>query len=210
MGVIFRFIPYLFLLGGIALSYMSRKSKKQRTYQHTSQASQLQALSNDADSLLEALKHPDWRIREAAIWSLAESLDPKIIPYMVGMLNDADNDVREAASNILIAFGEESLHYLLDILNHGDNVIARETAAKALSIMADRASVNSLIEALNDTSVWVRIPVVQALGEIGDPQAVPALIKALRDHDIEVRKHAIEALEKIGTPEALSALTGDA
>ena len=205
-----RLFPYILLFGGVIATLLSRKKKKKLSSRPNLQTIPSKVnLPNDMNSLLETLNHPDWRIREAAVWALAENFNPIIIPHLIGLLDDTDNDVREAASNVLIAFGDDSVPYLLDVVSSDRSVIARENAVKALSIIADHTAVPSLIDALNDPSVWVRIPVAQALGNIGDAQAVPALINALKDTDLDMRKTAIEALEQIGTPEALAALTED-
>jgi len=67
-----------------------------------------------------------------------------------------------------------------------------------------RPAVQSLITALEDENLGVRLSSVRALGRIGDRQAVPALIKALEVG--YVRESAIDALGEIGDPRAVGPL----
>jgi HEAT repeat protein/energy-coupling factor transporter ATP-binding protein EcfA2 len=59
-------------------------------------------------------------------------------------------------------------------------------------------SINPLIDALKDTSEYVRRAAAEVLGKLGDTSVVPRLIDTLRDVDGSVRSGAIEALGNLG------------
>ncbi len=154
---------------------------------------------------VNALKHHDWHVREAAVRALGQSGDPNALTDLAAALNDDDDDVREAARQTLESLGAVAVPALLDMLNRG-RLEARELAAKALGVIADQSAVPGLVEALTDKSMWVRVPAAEALGIMGAEQAIPNLITALRDDETEVQRSAAEALRRIGTPEAQKAL----
>lgn len=192
-----KLLPIIMVILAV-VSYFSSKRK------HTpnKNAPEAPEVSVNPDN---ALRHPDWHVREAAVRALKQSDAPNTLTDLAAALNDSDADVREAARQTLEYFGAAAVPVLLDVLHHG-RLEARELAAKALRFIGDRDAVPGLVEALLDTSMWVRIPAAEALGSIGDSQAVSKLIAALNDDETEVQHAAAEALRRIGTPEARKAL----
>ncbi len=87
---------------------------------------------------------------------------------------------------------------LIANLKHPD-LRVRYAAAADLGQIGSPA-VPALMEALKDTSEYVRIFAADTLGQIRDPQAVPALTESLEDRNRPVRMYASRALMEIGFP----------
>jgi HEAT repeat protein len=88
------------------------------------------------------------------------------------------------------------------------NVKTRQSAVEKLASLGDRAAVDPLLFALNDSEPEIRFIAARALLKLRDERAVEPLIKLLRDSACEVRQAAVEALAKTGDPRATSWLVG--
>jgi HEAT repeat protein len=198
-----KLLPFMMVILAV-ISYFASKRKQNPSKSASKRLHNPSVMDNPAEAE-NALRHTDWRVREAAVRALGQSGDLNTLSSLAAALNDDDDDVREAARQSLEKFGPAAIPSLLDILR-GGRFEARGLAAKSMGIIGDRRAVPGLIEALNDKSMWVRIPAAEALGAIRDSQAVSSLITALDDDEIEVRKAAAAALNHIGTPEARKAL----
>ncbi|MDX9708496.1 MAG: HEAT repeat domain-containing protein [Trichloromonas sp.] len=141
-----------------------------------------------------------------------------IVPTLVKVLQDPDDQVRITAVRILSQIGpvtDEAVPALIRALRDSNYLIC-ESAAYALEEVGVSAiaAIPALIETLSSNSNKCRQISARVLGKMGLPsaEAVPALIEVLRDRDVdkdtydEVRKEAVEALGKIG-PEASEAIT---
>lgn len=131
-----------------------------------------------------------------------------------------------AAKNILSIGGEESVPYLLPLLNDKDEFVRRE-AAYALGLTHSRSATTALSERLlNDKEDGVRGAAAVALGHIGDDAAVIALVGTLapelsapakkkqkREPNVFVLRAAAVALGQIksraGTAALISALNNE-
>lgn len=82
----------------------------------------------------------------------------------------------------------------------------RSSAAVALGNIGDARAVEPLIQALSDSTKFVRRDVAKVLGNIGDARAVEPLIQALTDSDSDISSYAAEALGNIGDARARKAL----
>jgi HEAT repeat protein len=164
-------------------------------------------VSKAVAQLVEGLKRPERRQREAAARALVElNADPEITrPIMKRAMEGAPPATIEAALDALAALGEQVVPRAIEAL------VVPEVRAKAAAMIARigppaKAAVPALIKALGDDDPATRSEVLMALGAIGpDAQAaVPAVIKALHDPEVSVRYAACYALGKIG-PAALPA-----
>jgi len=196
-----KLLPFIMVILAV-MSYFAGK-RKTNPAKSSTQPSEAPVL-NPAEAK-SALRHPDWHMREAAVRALGRSNDVDALSDLAAALNDDDDDVREAAREMLEKFGAAAVSVLLDAL-HSIKFEARALSAKALGSIGDRSAVPGLIEALTDKSMWVRLPAAESLGIIADQQAVPGLIAALSDDEVEVQRAAADALRRIGTPEAQKAL----
>ena len=157
------------------------------------------------------------------------------IEKLIAQLGDGRNSIRESAVNALVKIGQPAVQPLIKAMEIQNNYI-RPSAADALGQIGDpqavgplikaledkqshiknavirslvkigQPAIQSLIEALGDENVSVRISAVDALGQIGGPQAVEALIKALGDEAISVQRSVAMILGQIGDPQAVQPL----
>lgn len=99
---------------------------------------------------------------------------------VIPALQDAAAIVRAtAAKSILSIGGEESVPYLLPLLNDKDEFVRRE-GAYALGLTKSRSATAALSERLlNDKEDGVRGAAAVALGQIGDETAIIALVGTL-------------------------------
>ena len=95
-------------------------------------------------------------------------------------LQDAESIIRATAAKSILSIGsEESVRYLLPLLNDKDEFVRRE-AAYALGLTRSRSATAPLSERLlNDKEDGVRGAAAVALGQIGDEAAVIALVGTL-------------------------------
>ena len=160
------------------------------------------------------------RIREKAVWTLSDIATPsaRVVPALISVLSDPDENVRVAGSIALPQLGEPAVPFLLEALaaESAESVESVETrlhVAYALGEIGKQLNgesplpdiVSALIDSLTDPGWNVRRLVVRALATIGAP-AVPALTEALNGVDEELRGMAERALNDIGTPAARQAI----
>lgn len=172
------------------------------------------------DSLFEQLKHPNPRIRERAMWELAEARDENTISRLMDILAEDDIVYRRAAVQALGAMGSDAVPPLVDSLLNSDNVTIRGSCAKALAYIAlyypdapfPSEGLQGLKTALDDPNPVVHIAAVMALGEIGSP-ALDILIEAVKTTDnVAVAVAIANALGSMGdkrAEEVLAALASD-
>ena len=154
------------------------------------------------------------RIREKAVWTLSDIATPsaRVVPALISVLSDPDENVRVAGSIALPQLGEPAVPFLLEALA-AESIETRLHVAYALGEIGKQLDgepplpdiVNALIDSLTDSEWNVRRLVVRALATIGAP-AVPALTEALNGADKELRGMAERALNNIGTPAARQAI----
>ncbi len=146
--------------------------------------------------LAEAVRHPDWKQRLAAVEQLKEQKALASIELLLPMLDDADSEVREKAKHALVEMGQLALPDLLEVLRRG-RLNARQGAAEALGMIRDARAVEALGAALiGDESMWVRVAAANALGEIGGVQVEDALNAGMDDDNPDVRDASATALER--------------
>ena len=160
------------------------------------------------DALTWGLSHENPQIREASAWTLSEIATPanRIVPALISVLTDADENVRVVGSIALQELGEPAVPYLIEALT-AESAEIRLNAAYALGEIGKPLDtiLPALINTLTDAEWNVRRLVVRALVTIGTP-AIDSLIQALNSHDAALRRMAERALNDIGTPQARRAI----
>ena len=120
------------------------------------------------EALIEQLADPSDEVRETAVWSLGQ------------------------------LFYKEAGKKLGKLLRSDPSEFVRLAAAEALATMRDTSSIVTLVAALEDTEMMVRMVVVSALGKLRTPAAVDPLKRALeREENAPIREHIMEVLYKI-------------
>ncbi|HIJ74548.1 MAG TPA: hypothetical protein HPP83_10650 [Candidatus Hydrogenedentes bacterium] len=151
-------------------------------------------------TLVRALRHPSYRVRSEAAQVLERR---KYVPETAA--DQAGFYVTLGNWDVAATLGEAAVPPLEAALEADDREV-RNSAARVLGAIGDRAAVKSLCMLLQDESVKVRVAAVEALGHISDPAALEPLIVTLRDSNYEVRMGVARALGRIGHPDAIEPL----
>ena len=154
------------------------------------------------EALIHGLSDENPQIREMSAWTLSEIKTPaaRVVPALISVLTDPDENIRVVGSVALQNLGEPAVPYLIDALTT-DSAHIRLNAAYALGEIGTPLDkiLPALINALTDP-VWnVRRLVVRALVTIGTP-AVEPLIEALNSPKPELRAHGGTRLERYWHP----------
>lgn len=173
------------------------------------------ALTGD---LIEALSHPDWKVRYQAALTLGERRSKRALVPLIKALSDKERIVRDSAALALTRMGGRKIEeeFLRALFSRDDEV--RSRAALALGRMRVKRAGEPLLKLLHDGNWLVRWSAVLALGMIGEEQAVPGLEIALKDGyydgasgEYPVREAAGSALARIkaGKGKKLTSLESD-
>ena len=131
--------------------------------------------------------------------------DKRAIPHLREMGNDVPWQ-RLWAGYGLAGLGEpEGFDMLEEVVNSDSQQWThRRHAVRALGEFGNRKAVPTLVRALKDEHVNIRVSAARALGAIGDPAALDALVESLNDTEVTkinapttVRKEARKAIEAI-------------
>ena len=160
------------------------------------------------DALIQGVSAKNPRVREMSAWTLSEIKTPaaRVVPALISVLTDPDENVRVSGSVALQNLGEPAVPYLIDALS-AESAEMRLNAAYALGEIGVPLDtiLPALIRTLTDAEWNVRRLVVRALVTIGTP-AIDSLIQALNSDDPDLRRMAERALNDIGTPRARKAI----
>ena len=160
------------------------------------------------EALIDGLSNENPQIREMSAWTLSEIKTPaaRIVPALISVLTDPDENIRVVGSVALQNVGKPAVPYLIDALT-ADAAEIRLNAAYALGEIGTPLDtiLPALINTLTDPEWNVRRLVVRALATIGTP-AVDPLTVALNSPNSDLRRMAERALNDIGTPQARKAI----
>ena len=123
---------------------------------------------------------------------------------LLEILNDDDNDVREAAVEGLAQVKDVSIVLpLMEVLkDKASDSNVRRAVVEALGETDDRSIVPVLVEVLKDntSASSVRRAAVEVLGQTDDRSVVPVLLEVLRNksENSDVRRAVVETLGQIG------------
>lgn len=147
--------------------------------------------------------HENDRVRNAAM-EIYVALGERSLPFLISLLNDADEEVRTFSGVMLGTLQDRgAVPSLIKALADPDMNV-KHAAAEALGKIGDPRAVEPLIGALA-TDMWLQFPAAIALGNIGDSRAVGPLISLLEMPGVNVP--AIQALGKLAHPSALGSLS---
>ena len=150
-------------------------------------------------------------MRARAALALGNYSDASVIPSLLPLLKDKDDEVRSAACIAIAKFRDSSTfddiaNLLLDDLK----IEVRQSAARALGETRHTAALPYLLEALHDSFWWYEreqaardlLAAIQKMGQT----TVDPLIEALSDREGTVRKFAASLLGELGDARAIEPL----
>lgn len=163
--------------------------------------------------VLEArLSDSDLGVRRAAVYALARVTDEKILMKIMGLANDPDPEIREAA---MTAAGRVSSPTANDILLRGLNDEADRVKMAALDGISAKKikGAKETLEMMGKyQDVNIRRKVAKAYISLLDPgeaaNAMDFLTNLLYDTDPQVKLYAIEAVSQVNERRAIVAISG--
>ena len=140
----------------------------------------LQGLAKAApEILIDLSRDPDVRMRIFAANIMTESGDHDLAEPLLDMLNDADENVHDAAVVGLGRLGApEAIHRLEAFATEGGSW-TRFSAIDALSQIPSSEATRALVRLLKTVPAELQEPVVEALGRQGAPEAIASLLQKL-------------------------------
>ncbi|QWV92339.1 HEAT repeat domain-containing protein [Geomonas oryzisoli] len=152
--------------------------------------------------LLKGVNDADAMVRKHAITVLGELRNPVTVPELVALLDDPE--VGRQSFEALVAFGRAGLPWLHRLMKKNYKAELRERVIDVIGKIADRRSVDPLLELLDDESEIVRLAVIDALCHCYDSLPLKRLIQVRKDDaSLEVRTRAELALKSFGQQEYL-------
>jgi HEAT repeat protein len=136
--------------------------------------------------LLAQTGSPERNVRNTAAYVLGTVYDGRVLPKLVDLLKDPEEEVRKTARESL-----EKVRYYLE-----QERFAAE-AGKGQEALAE------ILAMLRDPSPAVRLAAVKAVSKLKARDALPALLPLRKDDDAEVRKAAEAALDALAESAAL-------
>ncbi|MCF6278129.1 MAG: HEAT repeat domain-containing protein [Anaerolineales bacterium] len=119
--------------------------------------------SVDVDWLRDALEDPSVEVRQSAALGLALHPDERSVPALVAALHDPDTLLSTLAVNALIEIDEAAVPALLDVLAENESgphtlqiKAARLGAMRALATIADSRAIPTMMNALQEDSLFMR------------------------------------------------------
>ena len=149
------------------------------------------------DSLTQLLGDDDWRVRRAAVSTLA-SHGPAIVTRLVSTLREQHDNlsVLSSALDLLAISDIDVVEPLIDFLEDNDPNL-RLQAALILGERRDRRAVPALISRLTDADVNVQFHAIEALGRLHAIEACDALVEIAEGRNFFLAFPAIQALSRL-------------
>jgi HEAT repeat protein len=161
--------------------------------------------------LIEALHGEFFTVRARAAMALANIGDVRVLPELLPLLKDREDETRIAACTAIGKFCDPStFDELANVALDDMKIEVRQAAVMALGDTKNPAAIPFLMEALRDSFWWfereqaVRV-LLTAIEGMGDDVVEP-LIEALGDREGTVRKYAAMVLGRLRDPRAIEEL----
>lgn len=146
---------------------------------------------------------PDQRCRAARAIGRLGPLARDAMPLLTQAVDDAEQPVREAATQAIGQMGPDAIPLLRQTLVHPDKYVRRHSVwALAKLCPSALVALPNLCQALKDVDPRTASGAAQALANLGPSaaEAIPALTEAMRGTNIVLCRLAAKALSQIGRP----------
>jgi len=149
------------------------------------------------DELVAAFPGFERASRLAALDLVARLGDARLTPFLAGLLDDLDRDVRARAASALGRVGDERAAAGLTAALQDNEWPVRAMSAKALGLLGATGAAGALAASLRDREWWVRANAAEALTRLRGT-GIELLVSMLDDQDRFARDQALGALENCG------------
>ena len=193
----------------LAISGETMVSDDEETVRCAAYALLAEGRNGDAALLVPGLQDPSPVVRQAVVRIIAQGGGARTFQDLLPMLGDTAARVRRA---VISALGRELLarqpEILITSLSDPDVWVRAETAF-FLSQSTDPSISQSLLKALEEDELPVRLGSLRGLAEVGCGSLFKAVLALATQASspLEVRQAALGALAKSGRPDAVRALT---
>ena len=166
-----------------------------------------------AEDHLQALAHPDYRVRQRAAYALLR-LGPEVVPRLIEEARSGYTGVRYLAVQLLGRMKDPSaIPTLVERLDDSSAHVAGKAAWSLGQLRAVRA-LPALLANVDDISLLVRPAVLQALGACHSYDQYPTLsaqshaevLKALADPEVDILMAAVQSARYFGYRDATAQL----
>ena len=159
--------------------------------------------------LINALGDSEVAVRRSTVKALDSFHDLSAADALFLALADDDLEVQDYATTALARLNPEVYPVLMERIND-DNPAVRKNVIITLRKIGDKRAVPSIIKALDDSDVNVRMFAVTALVEFKDPSSIHGLIKRMQSEDELgwLISYAFMEIGEVAVDELLNA-TGD-
>jgi HEAT repeat protein len=150
------------------------------------------------DLLISLLNDTDSRIRLSALQLIKRLKDKRAFKFIVPLLLDRDEDIRNLAKEAVIEIKPKEISPLTFILK--SDSASPEVKAEVIDIIGElksRQGIKEISEFLDSDNLTLRRSAITSLSKIGSRDAVDGLIKALNDEDGHVRGMAALSLGRL-------------
>lgn len=159
--------------------------------------------------LKSLLAENDPTLRRLAVTGLGTDKADETIQWLIEMLTDPVNKVRNDAERALLKresqLANVGVKRLLNLLSH-PVALTRSPAARLLGVTGDKRALQPLLKMLNSEEWLERMWAAKSLGNLGAPEAVSHLIEKMhQDEKNRVRAAAADALGSL-KPDGLAEL----
>jgi len=137
-------------------------------------------------------------VRLAAIRALPEIGHASSVTVLTQLLNDADQQISEAAKESFAALPDQEVTAAIMVMLNSNETSQRLTAIEMLGRRRTTTAIPALLEAAGDADAQVRPAALKKVGELGGPAEFPALLDVLLDlkgsQDLDAVEQALRSV----------------
>ncbi|HEY8195860.1 MAG TPA: HEAT repeat domain-containing protein [Gemmatimonadales bacterium] len=149
-------------------------------------------------ALVRALRDPDVRVRQAAIWAIGQVGTPASVAGLVPLLGDRSVLVANRVQEVLAERGREIAGTLLRYAETTASRSGRLAAVQLIGWLRITTGADLLMSGMSDLDSEVRVKSVKAAAALGDPRFLETFHSRLDDVRWEVRCQAAKGLSLFG------------
>lgn len=147
--------------------------------------------SMSVDALAASIKDPRQAVRDNVIENLVEKGESAVLPIKNTLISSENEEIRAAGIFALYRIGTPNGMSAVRLGLNDPEKTVRTSAARALGLTKDKASITKLMELVQKDKPSVRRQAATALGQIGDNRAVSALLNSVATNTDRFVDHAI-------------------